>query len=85
MVGMRERLGGRLPPRTRFGERRVRRRSRGDEVDIDGLIAVDHQLDMANKLLIRQLGRNGEIAAGTQVTQMASTAQCPRFPIKRWV
>jgi hypothetical protein len=57
MVGMRERLGGRLRPRTRFDERRVRSRSRGDEVDIDGPvvppIAVDHQLDMTNKLLIR--------------------------------
>ena len=57
MVGMRERLGGRLPPRTRFDEPRVWRRSRGDEVDIDGPvappIAVDNQLDMTNKLLIR--------------------------------
>ena len=57
MFGMRERLGGRLRPRNRLDERRVRRRSRGDEVDIDGPVlpptAVDHQLDMTNKLLIR--------------------------------
>jgi hypothetical protein len=32
-VGMRERLGGRL--RRRLGERRIRRRTGGDEGDID--------------------------------------------------
>jgi hypothetical protein len=40
MAGMRERLGGRLRPRTRLDEWRVRRRSGGDEVDIDGPVAA---------------------------------------------
>jgi hypothetical protein len=58
MARMRERLGGGLRPPTRLDGRRVLRRSGGDEVDIDGPVvappsAVDHQLDMANKLLIR--------------------------------
>ena len=35
MADMRERLGGRLRPPRRLGERRIRRRSGGDEVDID--------------------------------------------------
>jgi hypothetical protein len=57
MARMRERLGGGLRPPSRLDGRRVRRRG-GDEVDIDDprggpLSAVDHQLDMANKLLIR--------------------------------
>ncbi|MGB6313502.1 MAG: hypothetical protein WBG13_13220, partial [Pseudolabrys sp.] len=34
-VGMRERLGGRLRPPSRLGERRIRRRTGGDEGDID--------------------------------------------------
>jgi hypothetical protein len=57
MARMRERLGGGLRPPTRLDGRRVWRRG-GDEVDIDDprggpSSAVDHQLDMANKLLIR--------------------------------
>ena len=35
MAGMRERLGGRLRAPRRLGGRRIRRRSGGDEGDID--------------------------------------------------
>ena len=35
IAGVRERLGGRLRPPSRLGGRRIRRRSGGDEVDID--------------------------------------------------
>ena len=57
MAGTRERLGGGLRSPSRLDGWRVRRRSGADEVDIDDPLvappsAVDHQLDMANKLLI---------------------------------
>ena len=57
LMAVRERFGGRLRPPSRLDGRRVRRLSGVDEGDIDDPCcppsAVDHQLDMANKLLIR--------------------------------
>jgi hypothetical protein len=57
MAGMRELLGGGLRPPSRLDGRRTRRRSGGDEVDIDDPVvapkAVDHRLGTANKLLTR--------------------------------
>jgi hypothetical protein len=40
MARMRERLGGGLRPPSRLDGRRVRRRSGGDEVDIDGPVVA---------------------------------------------
>ena len=45
---MRERLGGRLRPPSRLGERRIRRRTGGDEGDIDDpMVAPQGTVDIS--------------------------------------
>jgi hypothetical protein len=48
MARMRERLGGGLRPPTRLDGRRVRRRSGGDEVDIDGPVVAPQARSIIN-------------------------------------